>query len=347
MDFIMAMPRPTVRTIAVALGLSRSTVSNALRGLRGVKAETRQRVRQKAEVMGYRAHPFAAEVMSQLRRRAQSKQVGLLAVLEMDEPNRPPAAALFNRQLLEGIEKRAGEMGFGAPHWTFGGAESLALRRLNQILQWRGIHGLLFLPTWSEPQFLDLDWTQFTAIYLDYLVRKPSLHTVCTDHFRTLHTALEQARGLGYRKAGFTVMKRADERLNGRWTGAYLGYLHDHPEMALVPPLLVDELKAENFLPWFREHDPDVVITQWLDAPRHMISAGAEIPRTHGYICLNVLSAPTGFSGFDLRPRLLGMRAAELVISQLAHGDRDIPAVPSNTLVPAEWIEGTTVVRRN
>ncbi len=342
----MPDPRPTVRTIARALGLSRSTISNALRGLPGVNAATRRRVQKTADAMGYRAHPFAAEVMSQLRRSSQSKQVGTLAVLEMDEAGRPPGAEIFNRLLLEGIETRAREMGFGTDRWSFRGTEPLALKRLNQVLQWRGIHGLLLLPTWSEPDFRDLDWTQFTAIYLDYLIQQPAVHTVCSDHYRSLFGALEKARALGYRKAGFAVARRANDRLHGRWTGAYLGYLHDHPEMKLVPPLLVDELRPENFLPWFREHNPDVVITHWIDAPRHMMAEGAEIPGTHGYICMNVLPAPPEFSGLDLQPRLLGVRAAELVISQLGHHDRGVPAVPANTFVPARWVEGATVAAR-
>lgn len=342
----MPHPRPTVRTLAKELGLSRSTVSNALRGLPGVNVDTRRRVRQAADARGYRAHPFAAEVMSQLRRSSQTKQVGTLAVLEMDEPGRPPVAAIFNRLLLEGIETRAREMGFGTDRLNFGGAEPLALKRLNQVLQWRGIHGLLLLPTWSEPDFRDLDWSQFTGIYLDYLIQQPALHTVSSDHFRSLFGALEKARALGYRRPGFAVARRANERLNGRWTAAYLGYVHDHPDITSVPSLVADEITAENFVPWLRKHNPDVVITHWIEAPRHMKAEGAEIPRTHGFICMNVLPAPPEFSGLDLQPRFLGGRAAELVISQLGHHDRGIPTVPANTFVPARWIEGTTVALR-
>lgn len=296
--------------------------------------------------MGYAVQPFASAVMSQLRRGGQAKALGTLAVLEMDEPNRPPAAAIFHKRLVEGIEKRAADMGFTAARWIYGGTESLALKRLSQILHWRGIEGLLFLPIWSEPDFRDLDWTRFTAIYIDYLVRHPALHTVSTDHFRTMFVALEKARTLGYRKPGFAVVLRADARLHGRWTGAYLSYLHYFPEMKLVPPLLVDEINQASFLPWFREYNPDVVITHWLDAPSQMISEGAAIPRTHGYICLNVLPAPPGFSGFDLQPRLLGMRAVELVVSQLMHHDRGVPALPSNTLIPARWVDGATMAQR-
>jgi len=99
--------RPTVRSIAAALGLSRSTVSNALRGLPGVKIETMHRVQNAAVEMGYSVHPFASEVMSQLRRKIRNMSIGTLAVLEIDEPNLPPVAQNFNGRLFDGIEERA------------------------------------------------------------------------------------------------------------------------------------------------------------------------------------------------------------------------------------------------
>jgi len=340
----MAGPRPTVRTIAAALQLSRSTVSNALRGLAGVKADTRERIRQYAAKVGYHPNPLAAKVMSQMRRRSDARHLGTLGVLELDEPDRPAAAALFNDRLLQGIRKRAAELGFTATYWRFG-AGSQTLKGLNKVLYCRGIEGLLFLPSWSEPNLMDVDWTRFTAVYTDYLIRHPPLHTVSTDHFRSMFDAVDKARAHGYRKVGFAVARRADERLNGRWVGAYLSYLHQHPEMTYVPPLQVDEIRAENFGPWFRQHKPDVVIAQWVDAPRAMAAAGAEIPRTHGYICLNVLSAPPEYTGYDLRPTLLGSRAAEMVIAQIEHHDRGPPEVPSNTLVPARWMDRATLRR--
>jgi LacI family transcriptional regulator len=341
----MAGRRPTVRTIGAALQLSRSTVSNALRGQKGVKPETAVRIRQYAAKVGYRSNPLATKVMSQMRRTSEARHLGTLGVLELDEPGRPPAAALFNQRLLQGIRKRAAELGFTAVHRRFG-AGSPSLKELNKALYCQGIEGLLFLPSWSEPDLMELDWTRFTAVYTDYLIRRPALHTVSTDHFRSLFDAVDRARSHGYRRVGLAVARRADERLNFRWAGAYLSYLHEHPEMTYVPPLAVDEVRAENFEPWFREHQPEVVVAHWIDAPPVMAAAGAAIPRTHGFVCLNVLAAPPEYSGYDLLPTLLGTRAVEIVISQIERHDRGIPGVPSNTLVPARWVDRGTLAPR-
>lgn len=334
--------RPTVRTLAATLGLSRSTVSNALRDCPGVNPETRQRVRQVAARMGYSTHPFATRVMSQLRRSSAEKRVGTLAVLELNEPGRPSGAAIYNRYLLEGIHERATAMGFAIAHWNFGCGGEVSLRRLDQILRTRGIQGLMLLPTWNEPDFTELDWSRYTGIYLDYAIQRPSLHTVSSDHFRTLVDALDKARTLGYQKIGFALAQQANDRLNGRWMGAYLSYLHAHSELQTVPPLFAEEIRAENFRTWFCEHRPDVVISHWVGAPEQMIAVGADVPGQHGYICLNLAPAPSHFSGYNLQPELLGARATEMLISQLETQGFGVPSVASTSLVPARWVEGAT-----
>lgn len=342
----MESSRPTVRSIAAALGLSRATVSNALRGHPGVKAKTRQRVQKEAAKLGYSAHPFAAQVMSQLRRSSVNKEIGTLGVLEMHEPDRPAGAAHFHAELLAGAGKRAAASGFATSHWIFGPGSELSLKRLGHILHSRGVRGLVLLPTWSEPDFRELDWSRFTGVYLDYLIQRPALHTVCCDHGLTVFNAMEQARARGYRKPGLVVAHRTNARLHGRWVGAYLAYLHEHPELTPVPPLVVDEadeLNPVTFLPWFKKQRPDVVLTHWIGALDQMKSAGAEVPRTHGYICLNLQVAPAHFSGFLQQPKKLGERAAELVISQLTHGESGPPSLPSTTMLPSKWREGATI----
>jgi DNA-binding LacI/PurR family transcriptional regulator len=327
------------------LNLSRSTVSNALRSLPSVKLETRQRVQEKARTMGYVHQPFASEVMSRLRRPDRAKPIGTLAVLEIDEPARRPIAKLFNRELLSGLKERAAEIGFGISTWGWGTA--LPPSRLNQILRWRGIQGVVILPAWEDPDLSALDWTRLAGVYLDCRIRRPALPTVCSDHFRRIYDAMEKARTFGYRRAGLVIEQRLNERIDGRFAGAYMNYVHTHPEMASVPPLLVDRFERESFLHWFRKYQPDVVITHWLDAPHLMATAGARIPQTHGYICLNVLGAPPGYSGFDQQPRLLGACAAELLVSQLSHRGRGAPSTPASTSLPAAWVDGTTLGPKN
>jgi LacI family transcriptional regulator len=85
--------RPTLKDIAAETGLSMAAVSYALRGLQGTP-ETRQRVREAAERLGYQADPVARALAS-----GRSGSVGVLCASLEDLWQQRLAAAL-GRELL-------------------------------------------------------------------------------------------------------------------------------------------------------------------------------------------------------------------------------------------------------
>lgn len=342
----MSAPRPTIRSIAAKLGLSRSTVSNALRGHTGVAEETRRQVEALATELGYNANPFASEVMSQLRSHGSDSFLGTLGVLEIVEPDRPDRSGEFHQDLVEGVRKRASEIGFSISCWSFGDETEVSPSRMSQILEWRGIRGLILLPVWGEADFSGLNWSSFAGVYLDFGIKSPSLHSVCTDHFGTVFRALEKVAELGYRRPGIAIPKRDDARVHGRRLAAYFGYVNEHPELELLKPLAMDGFEAEPFLSWFESEKPDVVLTHFIDGYAALLSAGVRVPEDCGFLCLNLQTAPSHFSGFHLSPKAIGERGVELIVSQLSHNDRGAPAQPSMTVVPSTWREGATLIRR-
>lgn len=343
---VMSGPHPTVRSMAATLGLSRATVSNALRGYPGVAPETRRRVRELAKELGYSPNPFAAEVMSQLKSNGVKKVIGTLGLLDLCEESRPRKAKEFHVELVKGVKERASEMGFSISTWRFGGTSDLSSARLNQILEWRGVRGVVLLPAWESPRFQDLDWSNLTGVYLDYRIESPRLHTVSSDHYRTIFSAMQKAISLGYQRLGFVVNKRANARIDGRWVSAFLGFLHDHPELESLKPLVMDQIAPGDFISWFERERPDVVITHWVEGYEILKRQKKRIPEECGFICLNLQSAPEHLSGFCLQPELIGRRGAEFIVSQLSHNDRGEPEQATATMVPSKWVEGETVRKR-
>jgi len=107
----MPSATPTIRALAKQLGLSRTTVSEALRGLPRIQHDTAKRVCDAAERAGYRPNPMASAVMSQIRRsRAQAFRGGLAAV-NVDEPDRPAYAQRYHDGLIDGARERAADLG--------------------------------------------------------------------------------------------------------------------------------------------------------------------------------------------------------------------------------------------
>jgi DNA-binding LacI/PurR family transcriptional regulator len=338
----MPGPAPTLRSLARVLGLSRTTVSDALRGSPRVDPNTATRVRKAAKDAGYRRNPLAGALMSELRRSRGTAFRGVLAAIDFNEPDRPDHAARFHKELVAGAEQRAVELGFKVERFSVGHA-GVSVQRLDSILQSRGIHGVILLPAWDEPDLSNLDWTRFAGIYTDYIIERPALHSVCSDHYRSLLAALQRLAALGYRQPGLYLQKHQDERLQYRWGAAFRAFQESHPGIKPVPPMIVDNFDRGEFVKWFRRCKPDVVLSHHTEAIDWMESCGAEIPATHGFVCLNVLAKTRPCAGLDLQPRTLGARGAELLIAQLQRNETGIPEWPSTTTIPARWVDGPSL----
>src|SRR6185369_2224735 len=137
----MPGPAPTLRSLARTLGLSRTTVSDALRGSPRVDPGTAARVKKAAKEAGYRRNPLAGALMSELRRSRGTAFRGVLAAVDFHEPDRPDYAARYHRELVIGAETRSTELGFKVEKFVVGRA-GLSVHRLDSILQSRGIHGV-------------------------------------------------------------------------------------------------------------------------------------------------------------------------------------------------------------
>lgn len=338
----MAASTPTLRSLAKELGLSRTTVSDALRGSPRVDPDTAQRVKTAARVAGYRRNPLAGALMSELRRSRGTAFRGVIAAVDFEEPDRPEPALRFHRELFAGADARASELGFKMERFPVGRA-GVTVQRLDSILQSRGIHGLLLLPTWDEPDLSALDWTRFAGVYTDYIIERPALHSVCSDHYRSMLGALQRLRGLGYHRPGLQLHRHHDERLQYRWAAAFRTFQETSPGIDALPPLIVDTFSQTEFTKWFRRHKPDVVLSHRTETIDWMEAAGAQVPATHGFVCLNVLGRTRASAGLDLQPRLLGARAVELLVAQLQRNESGIPEWPSTTSIPAMWIDGPTL----
>lgn len=333
---------PSLRELARSLGLSHTTVSEALRDNPRVRNETKQKVLKAAELAGYRRNPLAGALMSEIRRSRAGTFRGVIAIIDSDGiSKRLPSASRYHREMIQGATDRAKELGFMAE--IFVGQRDISATRLDSILQSRGIRGLLLLPVHDDPDFAHLNWSHYAGIYADYIIERPQLHSVCSDHYRALISALNRLRNLGYHRPGLVLQQHNDERLLNRWEAAFQAYLGHHTDLNHLSPLIVPEVTRDKFVAWFKKHNPDVVLCHRTEVMPWMEECGAEIPNTHGFCCLNVMTNTTPCSGLDLQPKLLGARGVELVIAQIFRNEYGIPEIPSTTTIPARWVDGPTL----
>lgn len=335
-------PAPTVRSLARALGLSHTTVSDALRGKGRVDPATAERVQKAAQEAGYKRNPLAAAVMSELRRSRGGTFRGVLAALDMYEPDREPHGA-FHRELLQGGRARAVELGFKLEEFIVG-RDGMTLPRLDGILRSRGINGVLLLPSWYTPDWTQLDWTRYAGIYTDYVIERPALHTVCCNHYRSMLAVLGLLAKRGYQRPGLFIEGGRDERTQHRFSAAFRAFQESHLAKAdRIPLLLVESRRKDTFSNWFRKYQPDVVLSHFTDALDWMEAEGAKVPETHGFVSLNLLYRNRPCAGLDQQAQELGARGVELLIAQLQRNECGVPQWPTTTTTPCRWVEGPTL----
>ena len=336
------MAAPTLRTLARTLGLSRTTISDALRGSPRVNPQTAERVRAAAKAAGYESNPLTGTVMSLLRRSRSQKFRGVLAAIEVVDAVQPKHAVRYNERILAGVSERAEALGFKVERFELS-PTGLKISRLDTILQARGIHAMVILPASGFPDLSNMHWQQYTAVYIDYFIDHPPLHCVCSDHYRSMIALLQQLYNRGFRRPGLFMEITHDERLHFRWEGAFLALQKYLPKITAVPALRLQSVTKEGFEAWFKKYDPDVVLGHLPVAMDWMKGCGARIPETHSFVCLNSLRTEGNCAALDLQASHLGARAAELVIGQLLHNEFGIPTEPSLTTIPAKLVEGPTL----
>ena len=218
----MNAPAPTVRSLARTLGLSHTTVSDALRGKGRVDPATAARVQKAARDAGYQRNPLAAAVMSELRRSRGATFRGVLAAVDLAEPDRAPHG-VFHRELVFGARERAVDLGFKLEEFLVGSG-GMTATRLDSILQSRGIHGVLLLPSWYAPDWSELDWSRYAAVYTDYVIERPPLHCVCCNHYRSMAALLLRLKERGYTRPGLFLERGRDERTQRRFSAAFRSF---------------------------------------------------------------------------------------------------------------------------
>ncbi len=344
--------RVSVRAIAKAAKVSKSTVGYVLRNKARVSPFTRAKVLRAAEKLGYApdAHVTAARSawMSAVRG-AGSK--GLLPIAWLNSHGEPDAWSkyLFNTPYLEGARSRALELGFRIEEiWTL--QPGLTMRRLSQILTNRGIEGVI-VPL--HARHLRLDWTRFAAVAIGSTLLAPNLHRVSFDIYFNLHLALRTLKRFGYRRIGICLEDRSNSTTH-QAIGARAYQEHGLARPAdRVPPLFFTrapspgeawEQAKKKARGWVKKYRPDVIVclSDWM--LECVEAEGFRVPGDIGIVHLATDDDVKDWAGICAHRREVGEAAVELTASLIQHRSFGIPKLPQHTQVRGSWSPGWTLL---
>lgn len=333
---------PTQLDIAKALGISKMTVSRALRNHPRISLSTRQKVAEMAERMGYRVNA-CARILAVQRRRALDQRLPI-ALLNLWSPPSRWRKSRWSRQLHEGCMKRAEELGYSIDEIAVR-APQMTARRVNQILKSRGIRGVLVAPTPFSHGHLNLEWDHFAAATMGYTFRRPNLHRAVFNLPLAMQLALHHLKHSRYRRIGLQLDRYFVRRSDGIPEAAFLYYQQSIPPRDRVPVLWGTWADpTQGLQEWLERYCPDVVMTSWEAVLNWLKSAGYSVPGDLGFVHLD-WDVETGNSttGISIENRVIGATAVDLVVSQLEHNEGGAPVSPIVAMITPRWIPGSTI----
>ena len=127
----MPEPRaPTILDVAHRAGVSKSTVSNVIRGVRGVAVAKRARVHDAIEALGYRPNILARQLVQ--------RRTTILGVVVGDLGNP------FHAEMAKQVERHASACGYRTMFCNTQAEETAELAGIESLLEYR-VAGILFL----------------------------------------------------------------------------------------------------------------------------------------------------------------------------------------------------------
>jgi len=230
-----------LRDVAREAGVSVSTASLALAGKAGVSEKTREQVRQTAERMGYKPHPYVSSLMAQVGRRRRARAKVNLAWLHhghhsLEEDFNLPWGS---RSLFEVALARSSELGYDSlePYWI--GDPRCPLKQLRRILFSRNIRGAIVyggaLKTPKLHELSDVALVKVTTPFVDSVN-----HHIHADMYRGVILTCTRLWKLGYRRIGLYYGISLSRIHAGNVEAAWFNFQNALPEDLRIPYAMTD-----------------------------------------------------------------------------------------------------------
>ncbi|MDD5349435.1 MAG: LacI family DNA-binding transcriptional regulator [Chthoniobacteraceae bacterium] len=334
-----------MRQLAALAGVSRTTVSLALRNHPSISEATQSRILKLAKEQGYTPDPLVSSLMNQLRTSRKSRLVEKIAFITSWPTRDGWLDAEFNQCAYRGACARAAKQGYEI-EVVWGKEPGLTSSRLTKILYTRAIRGIIIAPLLRSKGHLSLDWKYFAAVTISNTLVKPALYRASHSHYQGMSLGLRRLKQLGFKRVGFANLLDQDERVNHGWLAGYLVYQHGQSSRNRIPTFLTKKWVRSDFALWLKENRPDAIISNSEEALELIQEIGYRVPDDVAYASLDRWEGERTPAGIDQLPEMTGAAAVDLVISLLQNNEFGLPRSPKTVNLEGVWCDGWTVNNR-
>jgi DNA-binding LacI/PurR family transcriptional regulator len=341
----------SVRSIALALGVSPTAVSLALKDSPRVSAALRAQVRRAARAAGHVPNARLAELMREVRHSAQPAYRATLGLISLFPEAVPWAARPAWGHLgafASGARACAESHGYKLEDFWLKDPR-MTVARLRAILEARGIKGLVCLGSLDPEEEFPEALRQFAVVTQGVSI-PGRLHRVVSHFAADARVLYDELLRRGYRRPGLAILVSGDRRTDHLYSATFLGHQARVFTPPAVPVLRQESWSETEFDNWFSAHRPDVIVLHQ-HAPflaameEYLARKRLRVPNDVGLALLDLNPAPARYAGIRQDPARMGAVAVEMLLGRLLLHDRSTAEFPRVELVVGSWNEGRTLRR--
>jgi DNA-binding LacI/PurR family transcriptional regulator len=336
--------RVSIKDIAMALNISGAAVSRALNNDPKISKKRKLEVKEKAAELGYIKDALTTALCQYRWGHEKDINRGTIAWIESTEQENNDHHKLFTE-----VCNNAKELGFTVERFN-AYANRMNPKRLQQILDARGILGLILAPTTEESIEFQMDWEKFSVIQMGHSKNTTLFHSATTCVFESMNNCLEQLSKLSYRRIGYVYTESDTAKYRSLDLGAYsVANLR-----ASQPPLIhalsfKDQEEISSFgglmklKDWIEKNGIDAVIGSGIEIQEMILESVHEIPEELGYASLNQTTEDPKVSGMEQDNKKLAETGIHILQGLIKNNEKGIPSSPRSTSIKAIWNTGSTL----
>ncbi len=335
----------SMQDLATACGVSKNTVSQALRNSPQISEARRKRIADAAKSMGYQKNAVVAELMARLHAGGNQRFQCTLALINANQDKmafkRHPTIPVYVR----GCRERATDLGYKLDEFWIHEPD-LSGERLCQIFRGRGIPGGILVGLMDEnrlPGSFQPVAGEFPLVVTGVRTREPRLSFACVDHHMVALRAFEKVLELGCKRPGLVLDAKIDALVEHRFSAGYEVGQRRRPESQRLKPFFqVNEARVDKslFHRWLKQERPDAIFSLYHEIGDWVEACGLSVPNDVLMVQYEWRSGSPHWPGMNQHNELAGQAAVDMLIGMLHRSEKGPPPFPQATLIDPTWTPG-------
>lgn len=330
--------RVTMQDVANRVGVSKMTVSLALRGDPKISAPKREIVRKTAKEMGYAPDPMLRALNLHKQKMREGLKGDVVAVIDCYRDSSDPQIV----RIYDGIVSMAEAVGYRVDRFSLSKTPPAQLQR---ILRVRGIRLLILLPEPVRSSMgipLSMDWEDFVTVQLGRSHEDRMLPTVVLDQFGAMRMTLQKITALGYTRPAYINTAYHEDQCQFRYVAGFISAKNGSNRRVLLSGQ--EDYSYAEVSSFLNKTQPDAVIATEPQVMRILQACGWHVPGKTGFACLGMCGdAATAPSGVMVDCHTMGATAIEWIDKLMQSHFCGLLTTPQCMEIGGKWHDGNTL----